>query len=492
MSTLVSTSTPTLDLEHDEPTQFMLQLMQTSIKRRRARQANFFQKQLSFLFSPLGIILLIILLDPCVSIVYAMKNSVVLFDFLREFRKMLQIITNVFYGIFGLWFFSLLILPLPIKGGMLDLKNSERLFLSGLVGVERWSYINRKLEIEGPLKRLQVYLYYILPLLTALILGSLPFENYSKIVNQAKIIHFIIVIGIFSVLFVSILKSMFRTATALKLLIYKANWTALTQQLLMLSWVVWWFVMGIFGKIMILPDFGRDVDYIEMTFAQGYKITSIIVIICFAIIISAFKLFVNFKKIKRSDLIESRDYIKLKIVLYLSILLGFSLLLSELISKLLFVTRGEDKYIDLGDYLSIFHWITLVLLTLMISKWLFNSIMQNRLKIINFWIYLSSVILIIAFFFSLSINEVKFNEYKVFDFVAKYISIYVTLPSIWIFLDSSFADIVNKIATWDGSYSLKNTIVCLFQLYIVVSILPALFARFMENIALQVPARPKI
>ncbi len=501
MSKSATVLTPPLDLEHDEPTQFMLQLMQTSIKRRIESRKKRFTKFFSIIASPFGMVLLLLLACPGLAALFSLKfNYPWNTHLITYYCSIVILLTNLMYIFFGFRFFTLLLIPIPINGSMLDVSRNERLILSSLMGRKRWSFINRQLEIENPVKLIRKYLNYILFTQTAFLIAGLSFGGILTSFQLTDYIRFSIVCVILTGLLVSLMLSTFRIVIALKLIMHNLNWSALTQQLVIFFWLCWWSVIGLLSKILFL---GRDFDngkymYIRVTSNSVYLAIMSLVYFLF-MVYSTYKLWNNMKiskifsksKLYRFDWSINQFYI-------LILVTPLPFFYHE------FMRLSLSKYISFKDInfsytLTAICLVSSIIFAFLLSKWLKSNDYIKRSKLIHLVIYLFSTIILSIIFIGLRRYHVIIpNSYKseeinyIINYITRFTSIYVTLPSPWVFIDLSFTQTMNSISSNNSGVSFKVLGESIFQMYIIVSVFPSLFARFIENIALQAPIRPKI
>lgn len=495
----MSTNAPSIepeieDFDHDEPTQFMLQIMQTRIERKLNNQSKGFSGIIRFILSPIGS--MVCLLVACLGIteVLAILTNTAGYSNFEEFKQILIIITGFILVLLCIGYFSILLIPIPIKGRILDLFRNDRLLLTGIMSNERWAYITRHFEFEQSAKLIRYYLIYILYSITALGFICLPYSGFN-LVEFVSFSSLYLNIIFFVALFISLLISIYRTTLALKWILFNINWSTAIQITVVFSWLIFWFIFGGISKFAYSEDLAliRKFDSIDNN-NLWFNLFIYILYISVAIL-SISKIWISIIKAKKKTIIEilrfnwsiNKFYIIFVIVSLFTA--GFKIL------KFLQIKYNVLTLFKLSNPLnSPIILLLTILLAQLLTNWTHSEYFKKKLNYNHFLLYLVSVIVIPIFLFIQMSDENGFfsKENVVGHFINRFTSIYVSLPSIWVFIDTTYLKLIEEFSSNSRYLSLHTTIDDIIQLYIVVSVFPSLFARFMENIALQKPAIPKI
>lgn len=493
MLTSETNSALPLDLESDEPTQYMLQLMQTSIKRKMASRTKKFTKFLSILASPIGMVIFLLIACPGLATIFTLFSSFTSnSNFLEDFCRLLLIMTGLLLAFFAFRFFTILLIPMPINSGMLDVRRTDRIILSGLIGNDRWSYINRKLEFELPAKLIRVYLTYILYTLVIFALIGLTYTaptGKSFIESIRVYIFFAVSVG----LFISFTISIFRVTTALKLIVYNLNGSSLTQQSVIILWLSFWTVFGYIARMILFQDYEYLDDSVTYSIHSNLHNYIFGAVFLFLLIYSINKIIKGFKKPITIPTIKTLiQFWVSKKFYFIYIFIGLTFILS-IIEKFSVTSVKKISYVLLNFLGHVPISLILVLVAAhLLSIWLNSDYGRNQLKIKHIGIYFTSAILLFTLHF-------LFKKYNIIDFdegawgiLERFEIIYYSMPSLIIFADNSVIKLLTLVSNNYYNTFFYQIINNYLEIYIVVCIFPALFARFMENIALQKLPTPKI
>lgn len=472
-----------IDYSKDEPTQFMLQLFETSIKRNIERRKNRFTKVFSTIASPWGMVMFLLFACPGLATVFTLTTISYSYsgNIFRQFGEILGMLLLVVTGIFSFRLFTIAVIPVPIKSGLLDINFQERVMLSGIIGADAWRYLTHKLELEYPIKYLKTYLSYIVITLAVFLNAFFLFDYFNR--DYHDILENIVRTTVLTVVILSLLINGMRIVLALKHIVYNLKWSIFAQQLIAFTWIIGWGVIGFIGKFFLT---GQDPYWF---FGFSHELDNLLTVFHTLVVFSIFILSIvvlikTFKNTSNSIYMSLLSHIKHFFPLYILTLI-LLLRIIGIWKHYILVAMGRKPFdlLVLDPYLQFI--IVLVAVAYGLRYYLGN---KNYQKVISnkylgrymFYSTLLIVLLILMYFFGLHLTRIA----GIAAFSLNFLMVVFTMPSLFIIYDKSLLDVLEH----PFNFQLHSYVI----IWLLAYKFPSIFAQFMEILAFRPPAKPRI